>query len=409
MISSAGRPRIAMYSHDTMGLGHMRRNFLLGKTLAGSHLEPNILLLSGAIDAKSFYMPTGVDCVTLPSLYKEHSGTYSSRRLRMSLDELISIRRRILRSSVAAFDPHLLIVDAAPLGVSGELDATLRQLKAERLTTCVLGMRDVWDEPGAVALEWAKKKNWGAVRTYYDQVWVYGDPTVYDTVREYRLEEDIAAKVRYTGYLGRSADSIAPTVDYAEMPESYGRPFSLCVMGGGQDGMLVAEAFLKADFPRGLAGLLITGPYMSPKDMKRLRGLAAARRSLRVIDFVPEPLSFIRKAESVVSMGGYNAVCEIVSFGKRALIVPRVWPRKEQLIRAERMRALGLIEMAHPHDLGPDVITEFLRRGRVAPQPSAPIDMGGLAKVSALAESLLAGTGFGAEATTVGGNRERGI
>src|SRR5260370_33907697 len=108
-----------------MGLGHMRRNFLLGKVLAGSKLEPNVLLLSGAIDAKSFYMPRGVDCVTLPSLYKEQSGKYSSRRLRMSLEELISIRRKILRSSVASFDPHLLIVDAAPLGVAGRLAPSL--------------------------------------------------------------------------------------------------------------------------------------------------------------------------------------------------------------------------------------------------------------------------------------------
>jgi len=386
----------------------MRRNFLLGKALAGSNLEPNVLLLSGAIDAKSFYMPQGVDCVTLPSLYKEQAGKYSSRRLRMPLEELISIRGRILRNSVAAFDPHLLIVDAAPLGVSGELDSTLRQLKAEGRTTCVLGMRDVWDEPEAIAREWVSKKNWEAVRTYYDQVWVYGDPTVYDTAREYQVEEDLAARVRYTGYLGRSADSIAPTVDYAEMPESYVRPFSLCVMGGGQDGMCIAEAFLEADFPRGQAGLLITGPFMSPKDMQKLRGLAAAKRRLKVIDFVPEPLSFIRKAESVVSMGGYNAVCEIISFGKRALIVPRVWPRKEQLIRAERLRALGLIEMTHPDDLGPDVITEFLRNDRGGPsRPSVRINMDGLAKVSALAESLLAAKGFEVGATIFGGKRER--
>ncbi len=397
-----------MYSHDTMGLGHMRRNFLLGKALAASHLEPNVLLLSGAIDAKSFYMPRGVDCVTLPSLYKEEAGRYSSRRLRMSLDELISMRRRILRSSLAAFDPHLFVVDAAPMGVSGELDATLGQLKEEGRTTCVLGMRDVWDEPEVIAREWASKNSWDAVRTYYEQVWVYGDPTIYDAVREYEIDEDVAAKVRYTGYLGRSADSIAPTVDYAEMPSSYESPFSLCLMGGGQDGMRVAEAFLKADFPKGRGGLLITGPFMSPKDMEKLRRLAAARRGLKVLDFVPEPLSFIRKADSIVSMGGYNAVCEIISFGKRALIVPRVWPRKEQLIRAEKLRALGMVQMAHPDDLGPDVIAEFLRDGRGLPQPSTSMDMDGLAKVSAMAESLLAMKGFEVEATSFEGKREHG-
>jgi predicted glycosyltransferase len=134
---------------------------------------------------------------------------------------------------------------------------------------------------------------------------------------------------------------------------------------------------------------------MSPKDMKRLRALAAARRRLKVIDFAPEPLSFIRKAESVVSMGGYNAVCEIISFRKRALIIPRVWPRKEQLVRAERLRELGLVEMAHPDEFEPDVITDFLRKeGHGLPRRGVPIDMDGLAKVSSLAESLLATKGI---------------
>ena len=34
-------------------------------------------------------------------------------------------------------------------------------------------------------------------------------------------------------------------------------------------------------------------------------------------------------------MGGYNTFCEVLSFDKRALIVPRHTPRLEQAIRAE--------------------------------------------------------------------------
>lgn len=395
MRSESERPRIALYSHDTMGLGHIRRNLLLAQKLSKSRLEPNVLLLSGTVDAKSFYMPQGVDCVTLPSLFKEQDGRYRSRMLRMTLDEIISIRSRMLEASIAAFDPHILIVDTAPWGASGELDATLRRLTAEGRTWRVLGMRDVWDEPEAIFGEWVRKDNWEAIRRYYDQVFVYGDPMVYDAVREYHIEDGIASKFRYTGYLGREADSLIPTTDYAEdKPGLSGSPFSLCLMGGGQDGIRLAEAFMGADLPKGRTGLVITGPFMNPKDLKRLRARAARSGRINVIDFIPEPLSFVRKAESIVSMGGYNAVCEIVSFRKRALIVPRIEPRKEQLIRAERLQTFGVLEVLHPKDLGSDAITSFLRGGRRPPRPKLPIDMDGLTKVSELVESNLAAKGF---------------
>jgi predicted glycosyltransferase len=44
-------------------------------------------------------------------------------------------------------------------------------------------------------------------------------------------------------------------------------------------------------------------------------------------------------------MGGYNTFCEILSFDKRALIVPRTAPRLEQFIRAARAQNFGLVHM----------------------------------------------------------------
>jgi predicted glycosyltransferase len=41
-------------------------------------------------------------------------------------------------------------------------------------------------------------------------------------------------------------------------------------------------------------------------------------------------------------MGGYNTFCEVLSFDKPALFVPRTQPRLEQHIRADRALNLGL-------------------------------------------------------------------
>jgi predicted glycosyltransferase len=51
------------------------------------------------------------------------------------------------------------------------------------------------------------------------------------------------------------------------------------------------------------------------------------------------------KAEAVVAMGGYNTFCEVLSFDKRSLIVPRTRPRLEQYIRAVEAERLGLVRM----------------------------------------------------------------
>src|SRR5258708_14463332 len=62
--------RVALYSHDTMGLGHFRRNLLIAQTLASSPLRPTCLMIAGAWKTRAFAMPICVDCLTLLSLCK---------------------------------------------------------------------------------------------------------------------------------------------------------------------------------------------------------------------------------------------------------------------------------------------------------------------------------------------------
>jgi predicted glycosyltransferase len=72
-----------------------------------------------------------------------------------------------------------------------------------------------------------------------------------------------------------------------------------------------------------------------------------------VIEFDNRMEDLIVNAKAIVAMGGYNTYCEILSFDKPALIIPRMVPRQEQLIRAIRATELGLVGMLHP-DLSAD-------------------------------------------------------
>jgi predicted glycosyltransferase len=330
----------------------------------------------------------------LPALRKEGNGQYQARHLDLSLDELIGLRGRSIAAALEAFAPDVFIVDKVPRGAVNELDPALKSLRQNKRTRWVLGLRDVLDDPATVRREWDEADSDEVVRDDYDAVWVYGDPAVYDPVTEYGFDPEVAAKVRYTGYFDyRQRSRVADTdggqeflVRLAEFPDR----LALCMVGGGQDGAQLAEAFGRADFPPGMTGVMLAGPFMPPEAQQRLDHRAAANPRLRILKFVTDTGLLLDRADRVVAMGGYNTVCEVLSYEKPALVVPRVQPRREQLIRAERLRDLGLLDLLRPENLSPRALTEWLARDLSTRPPARDrIDLNGLTNLPPLLAELL--------------------
>ena len=385
------RPRIALYSHDTQGLGHIRRNLLLASAFRGMGCDPVILLLSGTREAGAFAIPPSVDCLTLPALGKDEDGGYHPRSLDVPIADLTGLRRATLSATLEAFDPDVMIVDKVPLGALGELAPALHAMRARGRARIVLGMREVLDDPATVAREWAQGGYERAIEEYYDRVWIYGDQCVFDPAREYRFSAAIAAKVRYTGYLN-------PRDARPEMLVCDGKPVRevdlpageivLCEVGGGQDGVALASAFAEAPLAPGQSGVLVTGPLMPELARRVLKERVAGREDFRLFEFVTDACAILARASRVVAMGGYNTVCEVLAYHKPGLIVPRVTPRTEQLIRAERMHALGMLTMLHPRALSPEAIGAWLRAPAVEPRQGV-IDMSGVRRLPALLDEVL--------------------
>ena len=385
-------PRVVMYSHDTMGLGHLRRNLLIANELSKSSVLPNILLISGAREAEYFSLPQNVECLTLPSLYKEKDGRYRSRRLDMPLSQLVELRKKILHTTISSFEPEVLIVDGVPWGVEGELIPTLAHIYTNKNTRCIFGIRDVWDEPEVIQKEWNKRNNFDAIRRYYDQIWIYGDKSVYDPVSEYSLSEEIKEKVRYTGYLYQKPRlglmTFKDQLDVEKILKTIDGPFVLCLLGGGQDGDNLAKAFINSKLPPGHKGVILTGPHMNPISRERLYRQAQKNPRIIIIEFCSEPTAILQKANYVVAMGGYNTICEILSFRKKALIVPRVTPRKEQLIRARRLKSKGYLDVLHPEKLDSHSISKWFE-SNLKPIVNYDFEMAGLSTISNLFTKLL--------------------
>lgn len=365
-MNTTPRRRIAFYSHDTQGLGHIRRNIALAGAMVAAEPRTDVLILTGAPQATSLPLPPNTEVITVPTVAKDSEGEYAAATFAMDLDSLLSLRSNLITTALMAFAPDVVIVDKVARGLDGELEQGLAALKNVRGHTTgqrpriVLGLRDILDDPMTAIREWRATRTSKAIKEHYDEVWVYGDQTVVDIVRDYDLPRKVAAKVRYTGYLaeGRSEGLIAPRDEPKRGPVP--RPYVLCMVGGGQDGYDTALAFARASYPAGHTGVIVTGPYMQPSLRRRLTAMAEERGDLVIREFVTNTIELIGQAKAVVSMGGYNTVCEVLTEDVPGLIVPRVRPRQEQLVRAERLSDLGLLDSMHPDDVTPERLAAWL-------------------------------------------------
>ena len=398
------RLRIALYSHDTVGLGHFRRNLMIARALSQLTPRPSILMISGAAESSHFPRPRGVDYLTLPALTKNQPGSYGSRSLGVSSSHILEIRSRTIHAALACFDPDVLIVDNVPRGAARELDSALTHLRSHSDTFCILGLRDVLDEPAVVRREWEGLENEAAIRDFFDAVWVYGDPGVCDLASEYSFSESIARKIRYVGYFDRQDAVGLPggdDPDHAAAAAVPPHPYALCMVGGGEDGGRLADAFSRVHFTPKLRGVILTGPFMPAATRAAIERRAARNPLLRVVDFVTDPTELIRGAERVITMGGYNSVSEVLSFDRTALIVPRVKPRREQWIRATRFAKLGLVDVCDPAELTPEALGRWLTRDRERGASSRErINMDGLARLPHIFEELCLPAHRTAEGTT---------
>ena len=372
MASDRRDGRILIYSHDTFGLGHLRRCRAIAHALVEHFKHLSVLILSGSPIIGSFDFRTRVDFVRIPGVIKLRNGEYTSLNLHLDIDQTLSMRASIIRHTAEIFDPDLFIVDKEPVGLRGEVLETLEMLKP-RGTRLVLGLRDVMDEPRLLMPEWKRKNVLPALREIYDEIWVYGLPQICNPLEGISLPLSVRQKMTYTGYLQREVPTGgAPP----RLPEIANRPYLLVTTGGGGDGEGLIEWVLRAyehDPLLPYPALLVLGPFMQPERQAEFMDRAARLKRVDAITFHGNLETLMVRAAGVVAMGGYNTFCEVLSMDKRALIVPRTAPRLEQFIRASRAASLGLVGMlADDGRYDPAVMAAALRH---LPRQNRPSDV----------------------------------
>jgi len=383
---------VLIYSHDTFGLGHLRRCRTIAHSLVESHEDLSVLILSGSPIIGSFDFRRRVDFVRVPGVIKLRNGEYTSLNLQLQLEETLSMRSSIIEHTADIFDPDVFIVDKEPLGLRGEIRGTLEMLCA-RGKRLVLGLRDVLDDPGTLFIEWERKNALPALQEFYDEVWVYGLPQICEPLGGLPLTGDMQRKITYTGYL---PITVPKTAFPAAVPEITSRPFLLVTTGGGGDGDVLIEWVLRAYEQEKMLpypALLVLGPFLQPEKQSQFMARAAKLDRVEAIVFNPRIERLEENAMGIVAMGGYNTFCEILSLDKRAVIVPRTIPRQEQLIRTSRAQELGLVRMLEDDGhMDPAAMARALRDLPRQPKPSETIVPGlleGLINVNRLIKPWL--------------------
>lgn len=377
--------RLMAVCHDSVGVGHLRRTLAIAERAVQAIPSCRVLVVSGTLHASYYAIPEKVDYIKLPSLRKGPDYRYCAKSLGISLPDTLLVRSALLTATAASYRPDVLLIDKSPLGVQGEAETALRLVRDRYPQTRVIfGMRDIEDAPEQTKREWEKNGNLESLKSLVDEIWVYGDPNLFDVAEAYDLPPEVSEKLHYVGYIAR------PPCRH-ETP-SNGRPAEACrllvTVGGGTDGNRLLSQFLAGSSGRAAAlnlqTTIVGGPDLPRHHAEALRGRAHSFYQTQFLDTAPCMGCAYRDADVVLCMGGYNTLVEVLQARRPMLVYPRVEPRLEQYIRARRFAARGLCEVLDPNCTDPDAILDAaVRLARRGPDPAAQLpNLDGLPNVA---------------------------
>ncbi len=356
--------KVLVYSHDTFGLGNIRRMLAISQGLLDHSSNLSILLVTGSPMIHSFRLSeTGFDYLKLPCLNRNVEGQYGARSLGMETSDLVKLRSQMILAAAENFKPDVVVVDKKPFGVEHELKSTLDWLRSRGKGKAALLLRDILDCPTVTTRIWEKNNYFDAIERYYDRVLVVGSDKIFDVCKEYEFPNNIADKVKHCGYIKHQTKGTTASCSDHILPND--KKLILVTPGGGEDGFLLMDNYIRGlneiKHCENFLSILVTGPEMPKFQRDIIQSAAKSYPNVLVKEFTNDLGSLIQQADLVVSMAGYNTVSEIVSMGKRAVVVPRTKPVKEQWIRAKRFEKRGLLTSIHPDTLTPSNLMQTIQ------------------------------------------------
>lgn len=391
--------RIAIYSQDGFGLGHMQRTCSIAWEIYRLHAEASILTFSDSQLGQFFPISPHHDYIKLPSIAKDGPGKWKATHLSMSFPEILHLRKQLISHVLLNYAPDIFLVDHMPHGAMGELLPALEAMKHSRIhTKVVLGLRDILDSPEVTIDRWRVEGAYDAIERYYARILVFGMRDVYDVAAAYRIPEGDAKKVFYCGYVTNLSTANNAAKIRARYLANQSKETRLIVVmaGGGADAYSMMSTLINA-LPKVLEHqkcvvVVVTGPFMPAEFIADL-DRHAAELPIHMMESVSDSLSHIAAADLVISMAGYNTSVEILRMRRSAILIPRAGPSAEQRTRARLFADRHWVDMIDPDQLTPKKLAQRISyhfKHPVEVNPNDPPNLNGAAAAAALTLSVLA-------------------
>jgi len=381
-------PRILMISHDHNGISKTSRALRLASHIGKSIPDASILILSDLPIIGKFQFTHNVDFVHLPGLVLKNNDEFHARKLNIHLKKALRIRHKITQSTAKVYKPHLIHVEAEPGSIGIELAKTISSIsRALPKTKISWGFSDVLGNPESVNRIWHDEKAYEIMRDSVSEAWVYGDKAIYDYENKYDFPPEITKKLFYTGYL-RSPDMSFESSSKELNNQQLKRPYILVNGGSGATAYKMCRSYLQHIEKAGDAfpyhSHLITGPLMPKPQRLILQKMVSKFETVTIKKFSKHLSQLMKFAEIIINQGGYNSICDILSYENDAILAPMAGRDSDDY---HRIKALENHKKIHVLDVDDDMSTgigNLIQRIGTSPEMKTgnllqtTIDMNGL-------------------------------
>ena len=388
--------RIAIYSQDGFGLGHMQRTCSIAWELYRLRPDASILTFSDSQLGQFFPISPHHDYIKLPSIAKEGPGNWKATHLQMSFPDILQLRKELISNALLHYAPDVFLVDHMPHGAMGELLPALEAMSHFGMQTQnVLGLRDILDSPDVTINRWKVEGAYEVIERHYARILVFGMQDVYDVAEQYQLPESATRKMFYCGYVSsldneRNAYTIRARYLAGKSTDTR---LIVVMAGGGADAFsmmsTLVEALPKVLEDQSCTVAVITGPFMPVEliaDLER----RAVRLPIHMLEAVGDSPSYIAAADLVIAMAGYNTSVEILRMKTPAILIPRSGPSAEQRTRARLFSAKHWVDMIDPDELTPETLAECISSHLRHPNGLKPSALPNLSGAAVAAKHTLA-------------------
>ncbi len=381
------KKKVMFYCQHVLGMGHFIRSAEIVRRLTGF----DVYFLNGGEIVPGFELPSTVETINLPPIKADvEFRDIQAIDGRSSLDEIKAIRKRRLIDEYERVKPEILVIELFPFGrlrFADELMPLLeRANSAGTSTKVVCSLRDIL--VSKKEQQQFEEDACRIVNRYFDLLLVHSDPRFQRLEETFPRYSELKCPVVYTGFVNQTIDendSIADPLDL--LP---GQKSILVSIGGGRVGAELIDCAIEAGTR--LTGRLphrmfvFTGPYLPEAEFLRLRAKAGIAPGIKLDRYSARFISYLRQADVSISMAGYNTCMNIITTSPRAIVYPFTGNNnEEQSIRAEKLRALGIVDVIRGQDLNAETLAEMIvfALSKPKPVPGAPLlDLDGAGKTA---------------------------